>query len=231
MSSLLKRHTLVWLREPGWRDAIAALAPPLRQVPLRWQARDWPAVVRRQDADASADQVCLGIALPPDANGVKLRVPLRVAAAEVRELRAPLDIGAVVTHALPAWRAALVELQYKAMAQALDLRVYGSLALQALTGLDYLRASSDIDVLFTPGNRFQLERGVRLLTEYAQRLPLDGEIQFPAGAVAWKEWHRAADNPAARVLLKRRDDVILMRVDDILAGNALMQAEVSACLL
>jgi phosphoribosyl-dephospho-CoA transferase len=139
----------------------------------------------------------------------------------------------VLAHATPAWRSALLRLQYQAQAQALDLRVYGSLALQALTGLDYLRPSSDIDLLLTPGNRFQLERGMRLLRDYAAVLPLDGEVLFPAGAVAWKEWQQAAADPTARVLLKRRQDVVLQSVAQIVAGTAaldVIETQELACL-
>jgi phosphoribosyl-dephospho-CoA transferase len=220
MSSLYKRHQLVWLSERGWREAAAEVPSASRHLPQRWQERDWPAVVRRHDADAMDDQVCIGIALPPDSEGIKLRLPLRVPVTQIREMRAPLPIGDVLMHAPVSWRSALQELHYKAMAQALDLRVYGSLALQALTGLTYLRAGSDIDMLFTPTNRFQLERGMQLLSHYAQVLPLDGEVLFPAGAVAWKEWLQASTDTGNRVLLKRADDVCLMTVAEVVAGAA-----------
>lgn len=220
------RHHLAWLTARGWSEAAAAVPAVQQHVVRRWQARDWPAIIRRRDADVAADQVCLGIALPPDAEGIKLRLALRVPAADIREVRAPLPIADVMAHAAAPWREALAELEKKALAQGLDIRVYGSLALQALTGLAYLRATSDIDLLFSPTDRHQLQRGMVLLTAYAQRLPIDGEVAFPDGAaVAWKEWWQASqladgDGMNNRVLAKRSDDVALLSVTQLLDSLA-----------
>jgi len=218
MSSRYKRHALVWLSESGWQDVAAALATEHRHVAQRWQQQDWPTVVRRRDADCDDDIVCLGIALPPDADGVKLRLPVTVRSSQVRALRAPLAVADVVEHAAPPWRERLLRLHHEFAAQACTVGVYGSLALQALTGQIYLRPSSDIDLLFAPTDTQQLRQGVALLQAYAAVLPLDGEVSFPDGsAVAWKEWAQAGNEPDQRVLLKRRSDVALARVGDVLA--------------
>ncbi|WP_034294934.1 malonate decarboxylase holo-[acyl-carrier-protein] synthase [Herbaspirillum sp. RV1423] len=229
MSSLYKRHGLVWLNADGWREALGRAAEPHCVAVRRWQQNDWPAVIRRNDADCAAGDICLGIALPPDRDGVKLRVPLCVGLAGVREMRPPLAIPEVVMHAALPWRTALCDLHDAAAAQGLSLRVYGSLALQAITGQPYLRLASDIDVLFCPDNADQLSRGMRLLTSYAAKLPLDGEVEFPDGAaVSWKEWVQASDSVAGvdnnRVLAKRSSDVALLRVGDLLAA-----LEANAC--
>jgi len=217
MLSLCKRHALVRLTAAGWEQAAAAVAPALRDVVQGWQQHDWPAVVRRRDADVSDDEICLGIALPPAASGSKLRVALRVAQVHVREVRAPLTIAEVMPHVPLQWRAALEKLQHEVQAQRLDMRVYGSLALQALTGMIYLRPDSDIDLLFCPIDEQQLVAGMQLLTQTAA-LPLDGEVQFPDGAVAWKEWHQAAGSPTGRVLLKRNQDVALLLAAEVVAA-------------
>lgn len=218
MSSRYKRHVLAWLSADGWQDVAAALAAEHRHVAQRWQQQDWPTVVRRRDADCDEDVVCLGIALPPDADGVKLRLPVTVNASQVRALRAPLAIADVVEHAAARWREDLLRLHHAFAAQACAVGVYGSLALQALTGQIYLRPSSDIDLLFAPTDTQQLQQGIALLQAYAAVLPLDGEVALPDGsAVAWKEWAQAGHYPDQRVLLKRRSDVTLARVGDVLA--------------
>ena len=219
MSSRFKRHALVRLTTAGWEQAIAGVAPELHSVVQDWRQHDWPAVVRRRDADASEDELCLGIALPPDADGNKLRIALRVAQVHVREMRAPLTLHEVMTQAPSQWRAALEKLQHEALVQALDMRVYGSLALQALTGMNYLRPDSDIDLLFSPLDEPQLVAGIQLLARTAHTLPLDGEVQFPDGAVAWKEWQQVtAAAGAGRVLLKRTQDVALLLAADVVAA-------------
>ena len=220
-----QRHDLVWLNEAGWHAVSAKLTLSPQQVSLlqRWQQQDWPLVGRRRDVDAGAEEVCLGLASPPDAQGVKGRLSLRVPLSGVRLLRAPLEIKEVlaqVKQARPTWYEALAQLQQKAEAQGLCLRLYGSLALQVLTGQPYLRESSDIDLLFAPADSQELTEGMQLLTHYAALLPLDGEVRFADGsAVAWKEWRQASAatrKSDQRVLAKRDGDVALVRIDSLL---------------
>lgn len=217
-SELSTRHGLVWLNEAGWIEALARVTDDHRYAVQRWRQHDWPAVIRRRDADCASDEICLGIALPPDQDGVKLRVPLRIGLQGVRQMRAPLEIADVIEHAGSQWRDGLFELHANIAAQGLDIRVYGSLALQMLTGLSYLRPASDIDLLFSPLDRSQLEQGVSLLQQYATRLPLDGEIAFPSGhAVSWKEWAQGCGKSGNRVLIKHDSGVALQRVGELLA--------------
>lgn len=220
MSSPDRRHWLVWLSAAAWEQATAGLSPEQRLLVQRWQQHDWPAIVRRRDAHCGAKEISVGIAFPPDANGDKLRLSLRVPRSGVRELRAPLRIAEVFEQVPLSWCPALEKLNLNVQAQGLDMRVYGSLALQVLTGEIYLRPASDIDLLFSPLDQAQLVSGMALLARYAQALPLDGEVMFPDGAVAWKEWHQVADQPHGRVLLKRQHDVALLLVADVVGALA-----------
>lgn len=204
------RHDLAWLTGDGWRDLLAA-APhgtPAHAAIARWAAANWPLIVRRRDATSDASVACLGLAAPPEpTNGAKLRLPLRVPARQVARHRAPLPLDAVV-HALPArWQAPFSRLAGATL--SLDLRVFGSLALQALTGQAYLRDASDIDLLFRPRDSAELDLGTLLLASFLDELPLDGEIIFPSGqAVAWKEWFTARGH-TERVLVKSQSSVKL----------------------
>ena len=97
------------------------------------------------------------------------------------------------------------------------MRVFGSLAMQSFTGLPYLTDSSDIDVLFAPADRKQLDEGLALLSAASAHVPLDGEIVFPGGAaVSWKEW-RDAGEAGRTVLVKTIDEVRLSEPDSLLA--------------
>jgi phosphoribosyl-dephospho-CoA transferase len=168
--------------------------------------------VRRRDADAGPDQVCLGLTLPIDDTGAaRLRLGLRCLHSEVARQRRPLSLREAAPALPPAWRAAHAGLERQAAEADLDLRVYGSLALQALTGAPYLTARSDIDLAFFPRDAAQLNHGLALLDYYSRQLPLDGEIIFPSGrAVAWKEWRNAVSAASrTRVLVKRIDCVLL----------------------
>lgn len=205
---MTSRHELVWLTRAGW-DAALAAAPAQHDDILRdWYERDFPAVVRRHDPDATGDVVCLGIPLPL-AQGARARVALQARLEHVARRRDPLTVGDALAGAPSQWLAPLIALQRDC--SGLDMRVFGSLAMASITGLPYLRPESDIDLLLRPGSRADLEAGCALLEQHARLLPLDGEIVFPSGdAVAWREW-RAAPRARARVLVKSLHGV---RLDD-----------------
>lgn len=223
------RHDLAWLTEGGWQHALSSAAPgtPAHAVIARWAAARWPLIVRRRDTPPQAGAVtgaddgtvCLGLAAPPDGNGAKLRLPLTVPTLQIARHSAPLPLEAVA-HALPAcWQSPFARL--RDASAGLDLRVFGSLALQALTGQSYLRDSSDVDLLFRPRSASELDAGTLLLAGFLSELPLDGEIVFPSGqAVAWKEWFTARVH-TERVLVKSQASVKL-------APRAELRAELEA---
>ncbi|MFC5480935.1 malonate decarboxylase holo-[acyl-carrier-protein] synthase [Massilia suwonensis] len=224
---MLARHDLLWLSEGGWREAVWTVPDEAAPALLRWREAGWPVVVRRADADLAPGQVSVGIPLPPRAeDGRKLRVGGRVGLDGVCRHAPPLPL-AQLTGMPQHWQGALAALSQQAQAQGLAIRVYGSAALQAITGQAYLRAGSDIDLLLQPGGVAELDAALALLRTHAQALPLDGEIVFPGGrAVAWKELAAARDGAlASRVLVKEMTRVALVRIDELLAS-----LEEQACL-
>lgn len=210
-----KRHDLLWLSPAGWQAALDG-HPEHQPVFDYWRREEWPVVVRRHDAGADASrEVCIGLSLPPDAQGRKQRIGWRVALPHVERRGAPLTLKAARSGLPPPWRTGYARLQE--LAVGLDLRVYGSLAWQALTLLPSVTPASDIDILFRPVSRNQLQAGLALLSGLDHGLPLDGEIMFPNGdAVSWKEWLGAT--PAqARVLVKTIAEVRLADPAHLLA--------------
>ncbi len=196
---MFSRHDQAWLSSAGWAAALDGAAPPHAQALEQWRAHDWPLIVTRRTPDALPDMVSLGLALPPEA-GRKLRIAVQVNQNAITRIENPLPLHAAAAAAPQRWAAPLAALL--ADAGNITLRAYGSLALQAVTGLTYLTESSDIDLLFKPASLPELDAGLQLLQAHAHHLPLDGEIVFPDGAaVAWKEWRDAAA-AGARVLVK-----------------------------
>jgi phosphoribosyl-dephospho-CoA transferase len=210
---MYSRHDLVWLTAQGWKEAAASVRPGELRALALWEGQGWPAIVRRRDVGQPAGIVSLGIALPPaSADAPKERIGLRVDAAHVRRREPALGLDDALAAAPDAWRADLQALT----GAGVKLRAYGSLALQALTGLPYLTPASDIDVLLAPRSRTELDAGIELLSQRTGALPLDGEVLFPNGdAVAWKEWRDAG--PRARVLVKTIDAVRLLDRASLLA--------------
>ena len=217
---MFARHDLVWLTHRGW-DRVRAGAPQDALDLLdNWRAAGWPAVVRRAEVDLAASEVAIGFAMPPHAvDGNKLRVACRVELSDIgRRTRALPLVGAL--DAVPAeWREGLARLEQEAAGAGLGLAVYGSVALEALTGQHYVRPESDIDLLLRPLSRAQLIAGLELLATHAQTLPLDGEVVFPDGrAVAWKELRAAFDSaPGTRVLAKALERVALVKPEELIA--------------
>ncbi|NHZ43963.1 malonate decarboxylase holo-[acyl-carrier-protein] synthase [Massilia aquatica] len=208
---MFSRHDQAWLNSAGWAAALDGAAPAHAQALEQWRAHDWPLIITRRTPDALPGTVCLGLALPPDA-GRKLRIALQVNENSVARADHPLPLHAAAAAAPERWAAPLAALL--ADAGTISLRAYGSLALQAVTGLTYLTESSDIDLLFKPASLPELDAGMQLLQTHAAHLPLDGEIVFPDGAaVAWKEWRDAA--AGTRVLVKDAVSVRLVSTDSL----------------
>lgn len=217
---MFHRHNRVWLSVDGWKRASKTVPPEHARELMRWAKNDWPAVVRRSDPEYEKNILCLGLTPPPEQHtGVKIRIPFSVCTEDIVRCGAPLAIISAES-ALPlAWHSVFSELSDVATSNRLEFRVYGSAAMQAITGLPYLGAASDIDLLFYPLTNAQLHQGLNLLNLYAKRLPLDGEIVFPSGrAVAWKECAQALEKPdRARVLAKSMLRLDLVHVTDLLA--------------
>jgi phosphoribosyl-dephospho-CoA transferase len=211
-----ERHMLVWLVADGWSAAQATTEPQHRAAFKLWQSQGWPLIVRRADTDAPHDQICLGLPLPPDEDsGEKVRIALRAHVGHVGKATPALALAAALRSVESPWRAPLTALEHDAA--GMGLRVFGSMAMQALTDLPYVSPTSDVDILFHPASRQQLEDGLIVLSRHAASLPLDGEIVFPGGAaVAWKEWRMAIANPA-KVMVKELHSVRLADTASLLA--------------
>jgi len=210
-----ERHMLIWLEDAGWRAVQGAALKEHKPALKLWEGQDWPAVVRRMDIGTGEDEICLGLPLPPDEDtGEKVRVAMRVHVGYINRAAPAVDLRAALRCSGP-WRERLAALERDAA--GLGLRVYGSLAMQALTGLLYVSQTSDVDVLFHPSSRAQLDAGMALLSRHASQLPLDGEIVFPGGqAVSWKEWRMAMAHPA-KVIVKELQSVRLADTASLLA--------------
>jgi phosphoribosyl-dephospho-CoA transferase len=194
MPDRLARHTLVWLSaHADWRADVAAHDSRLAD----WFARGWPAVVARRAADDPDPRVRLGVPLPP-AEG-KHRLALRVPLGDIVRRQLPLTLAEVRAHAgIPAdWQRPLQALDSVAPAH-----VFGAFGWQVLTGLEYVHARSDIDLLWSVQTADAANALVAKLQVWERRFDrrLDGELCLPnGGAVNWREYAGCA----REVLVKR----------------------------
>ena len=211
---------MVWVR-PECRAAVAAQVTDdaMHAQVTAWLAADRPLVVARQpvtDKDFP-DTIATGLALPP-AQG-KCRIALSVAAKDIVRYTPPLLLADAIAHAPAEWQPALAELDAAAIRIDLELRVFGSLAWQALSGLPYLTPQSDIDLLWHPLSNTQLQQGIALLARWEQSsgLRADGEVLFGgSSAVSWREWATLRSGNDQRVLVKRASSAGLVDARELL---------------
>jgi len=185
----MHRHQIVYLSEPGWRrlqerdwDA------PARDCLAHWSAKRLPLVVTRQAGTACEDTIALG--LPAPGRWERRRLAITVPRSDVLYFdEFPLAdklLRVLPASARPAWRTLCADL---ATANA-NARVYGSYGWQLLSGLDHVRAGSDIDLWLSVSDEAQADAAATCLQSVSGALPrLDGELMFDDGAaVAWREW-------------------------------------------
>ena len=204
----LVRHDLVRVAPAAWAGMLAA-RPDLGPVPplAGWAEAGRPLIVRRFGPGEDRDRVALGLPLPP-ADG-KRRIGLMCAAHDLTPV-VPPTLRAVRSAAPPDWRPTLDALATLGDRLGLVPRPFGGLLWQALTGLAYLGASSDLDLLWpvaapVPG---ALLDGIAGIAAHAP-MRIDGEVLLPDGmGVHWRELHEA---PACgEVLAKHRDRLALV---------------------
>jgi phosphoribosyl-dephospho-CoA transferase len=186
----LHRHQLAWLAPAGWErvrrrtwDAVAA------DCIAHWAAYGLPLVITRQPPEvAEAGWIATG--LPAPGRWERRRLAVHVPRADVLFFdefpRAERVASLLPAAARPAWRALCRDLA----ARGALARVHGSYGWQHLTGLDHVRAASDVDLAIAVSDARHADAVAALLQSFAAARPrLDGELVFAGGnAVAWREW-------------------------------------------
>lgn len=202
---VLQRHSLVWLNAKGW-DALQNAHSNLDEILNLWRANNFPFVVRRNDKDACAQTVAMGLSLPLDRK--KQTYALTTEFSYIDSFSDALDLKEVIVP--EQWREGVNALIKDAQMHSLDIKVYGSLAWQNVTQLEYIHPLSDIDCLIVVENQKQLLSALSILQHHSLFLPLDGElIFFKEQAVSWKELINKPAPQSPTLLVKTSDGVRL----------------------
>jgi len=160
--------------------------------------------------------VPLGLPLPPFAG--KRRIALVMQPEDIVSVASPVELKAVSRVAPRTWRHTLARLHVLAGQHAVTTRVCGSLAWQAITGLDYVTAESDLDVLLYVGREVDALRLTAGLSRIETQAPMrvDGELVREDGvAVNWRELRSGT----GEVLLKSVGGIGLVHPRSFLAGR------------
>jgi phosphoribosyl-dephospho-CoA transferase len=206
---MLRRHDLLRVEPAAW-DAMLRRHPGLADLPLvaDWARLDRPVIVRRRMAGDLADGVPAALPLPP-CHG-KRRLAFSFASGAAIAVWPPVLLGDAVRTAPVEWRPVIAALLKLGEAIGMTPRVFGALLWQHVTGLPYLTAQSDLDLLWSISD----ERRAVLLVERLLRLDadgpvrLDGELELPDSAgVNWRELAQSVANPGHEVLVKTMEGV------------------------
>ncbi len=209
------RHDLVFVSPQGWR-AMIGMRGDLAADPLvsRWSEMGWP-TIRRRALPSEATGLALGLPLPPSAG--KKRLSFLADINHVTSVARPPALRQVRGSAPRNWWPTLDRLDGLALRHSVDVRVFGSLAWQSLTGLDYVTARSDLDVLFAFPRETDLDRLAADVAAIETDAPmrLDGELMRADGAaVNWREFHAGTD----QLLVKTIGCVALLDRDRFISG-------------
>jgi len=213
----LRRHDLVFVSPAAWR-ALLEPHPDLAREPLvaGWADRGWPLIVRRI-VPGEAKGLALGLPLPPSEG--KRRLAFMMPSGDLAATAPPPLLSAAMDAAPPAWRPTMERLIDLAAVHDGEARVFGSLAWRLLTGLDYLTARSDLDMLLPlppAGDVGRLTAELAAL-EIAAPMRLDGElVRSDGAAVNWRELHEGAQE----VLVKTIRDATLASTRQFLGADA-----------
>lgn len=202
----LRRHRLVHLSDAGWAGIRARAWDTQAQACIdHWSLHRLPLVVTRQPAcNESCDApIALGLPAPLrwDRRRIAVHVP-RSAIAWFDEFPRASEAATLLPRApRSAWRTL-----ERALADCgAPARVYGSYGWHLLTGLEYLRDGSDIDIWIAVGDADHADTVAHHLERLTPKHPrLDGELVFDDGtAVAWREWSAWRAGRARHLLVKR----------------------------
>lgn len=186
----LDRHQIVRLHPSAWPALLDTCSDPKTNLAIiDWALEGRPMIARRRLCSDAAGDVPLGLPLPPVMG--KQRLAFAVAADAVLSTERPPLLADAITAAPIEWRptlAALIEIDRR-------VRCFGGLAWQYLTGMAYLSATSDIDLLWHVATAEGADRLVEAIASIDAAAPmrLDGEIVTLGGlAIQWREWASGA---------------------------------------
>jgi phosphoribosyl-dephospho-CoA transferase len=206
---MLRRHDLL-VAEPAAWQAMLRGHPSVADLPLvaDWAQHGRPVIVRRRMAGDLSDSLPAALPLPPCYG--KLRVAFRFSSDAAVIALPPVSLCDAAPTAPAKWKLAISALLNLGESIKISPRVFGGLLWEHTTGLPYLHAQSDLDLIWSISDeqtaRFLVERLRRLDAESPVRL--DGELQLPDGAgVNWRELAQNNDDEHGQVLVKTMDGV------------------------
>lgn len=222
--SLFNRHDFVWLNLNAVKQADYIGPAPMEPISAlsllhRWVLGGYPLIVARQEEIQSTG---LRVGLAEPASWGKRRLTFVVNRGDIQKHQQGPGLSNVVPQLPLHWQAGALALNSFLGEQGISAHVYGSSAVQHLTGLPCVTENSDLDVLFKPLTWSHAENLCMYLNSLQTRYPafhVDGEVLSPSGhAVPWRELCRALPEHNAQLLSKTSREVQLVSLTDYRSG-------------
>ena len=207
----LQRNVLVWLTAPGWGRVLANDWDAQALGILRhWALMALPLVVCRQRVENFPPTISLG--LPAPSVWDRRKLALEVKPVEVdrvgrfpsfEQLEQFEQLGSC-----EAFTVAIHEIRSNAPGFEGSIQVYGSFGWETLTGMSYVRLSSDLDLRVEVPDHEMAAAVSRALNALQLPMRVDGELAFPDGsAIAWREYLQWVEGKVDRMLVKSRTSI------------------------
>lgn len=180
MITPLHRHDLAFLSPAGQDYAWTHRAVQPGDDALQDFFSRLPGICRVQPPQLPDSVAALGFSLPIRRQESRWRISTQCPREEIRRILTPWDIPAYLS-ALPApVGPALTQLARAAAGCSVPFGVFGSAALQAVTGLPYLHSHSDLDVVIGTAPVPQIKAFYAQLLALSRRfsLHIDGELML-----------------------------------------------------
>jgi phosphoribosyl-dephospho-CoA transferase len=210
------RHDLVRVEPRAWAAWLETRADlnGLRHV-CSWAEAARPLIVRRLVPGETGDDIPLGLPLPP-ADG-KRRLGLALPANALERVPPP-SLADVAGDAPSQWLPTIGTLVALGRDHRIPPRPFGSLLWQSMTGLTYLSASSDLDLLWPCPGAVPASLLDRLgAIADAAPMRIDGEILLSDGTgLHWRELRDAPDGGS--VLAKSVGGLAMVDVGPLRTG-------------
>ncbi|WAC73751.1 malonate decarboxylase holo-[acyl-carrier-protein] synthase [Roseateles sp. SL47] len=199
----LHRHQIAWLSDDGWRRVLGRCwEGDAQECVEHWAKRRLPLVVTRQPEYLSEGCLALGLSAP--ARWSRRRLMLQVPRSEVAYFDEFPLLDRIAPQLPGTARASAIALAEALAREGITTRAYGSFGWQAMTGLAYARAGSDLDLWMNVSGTAEADAAVTCLAGWSGSVRLDGELVFPGeGAVAWREWQAWREGRTRGLLVKR----------------------------
>ena len=204
---MLRRHDLLRPEPAAW-DAMLQTRPDLADLPLLtgWARLGRPVIVRRRLPGEAANDVPAAVPLPPGHG--KRRIAISFPSGAALAALPPVRLRDAAAAAPADWQPVIASLVGADENAGIEPCVFGALLWQHVTGLPYLTAQSDLDLLWHVPDEAAAARLVQTLIrlDAAGPIRLDGELVLPDGAgINWQEF--AQVDRATTVLAKTMDAV------------------------